>query len=376
MIEILLNDEISAWFGISEAKIAEKLNTATPGEEIVIKINSPGGEVYEGISIFNLIRETAKSHPVTVKVTGLAASISSYIALAARTVNKESKVIVLENSIFLIHDPWQIVMGNYRELQRAADYMERLAAMFASTYAYVSGKTEKETRDLMDNESFFIGQKIIENGFSNAFEQINKPEENNLETDRNAMIINAKLRIDKAVEKLRPSSKQDFEKAAALIVNPLLRADEAPGKNKGLGTTSGGNAGGFPLQTQITEKSEGEKMDKEKLKAEFPDVYAAIFEEGVKTERERVEAHLKLGEDSGNMKIAVKFVIEGKSVMENKVQAEYLSARMNSGAINARNEDNPPPINGAGSSGGAADDAAMEAAWEKGISGKDLQGVK
>jgi hypothetical protein len=49
---------------------------------------------------------------------------------------------------------------------------------------------------------------------------------------------------------------------------------------------------------------------------------------------------------------------------------------MNSGAINARNEDNPPPINGAGSSGGAADDAAMEAAWEKGVSGKDLQGVK
>jgi hypothetical protein len=121
-------------------------------------------------------------------------------------------------------------------------------------------------------------------------------------------------------------------------------------------------------------------MNKEELKAKYPELYAAIFAEGKeageKSERERVEAHLKLGEDSGNMKIAAQFIREGETIMSNKVQAEYLSARMNSGAINARNEDNPPPINGAGSSGGAADDAAMEAAWEKGISGKDLQGVK
>jgi hypothetical protein len=179
-----------------------------------------------------------------------------------------------------------------------------------------------------------------------------------------------------------------MERAAALIVNPLFRA-EAPGmKNKGFETTPGGNAGGVSLQNQITEKpgetlpagSEGEKMNKEELKAKYPELYAAIFAEGKeageKSERERVEAHLKLGEDSGNMKIAAQFIREGETIMSNKVQAAYLSARMNSGAINARNEDNPPPITGAGSNGEAADDAAMLAAWEKGISGKDLQGVK
>jgi hypothetical protein len=169
-------------------------------------------------------------------------------------------------------------------------------------------------------------------------------------------------------------------------VNPLLRAVEAPGTNKGFETTPGGNAGGVSLQTQITEKpgetagSEGGKMTKEELKAKYPELYAAIYgegkEAGEKSERERVEAHLKLGEDSGNLKIAAQFIRDGQSVMSDKVQAEYLSARMNKGAINARNEDNPPPINGAGASGGAADDAAMEAAWEKGLSGKDLQGVK
>jgi hypothetical protein len=163
-------------------------------------------------------------------------------------------------------------------------------------------------------------------------------------------------------------------------VNPLLRTDEAPGTNKGSETNPGGNTGGVSPQNQVTKKSEGDKMNKEELKAKYPELYTAIFAEGKeageKSERERVEAHLKLGEDSGNMKIAAQFIREGESVMNNKVQAEYLSARMNSGAINARNKDNPPPIRGAGSSGGAEDDAAMEAAWEKGLSGKDLQGVK
>jgi ATP-dependent protease ClpP protease subunit len=379
MIKIAIDDVIGKGYGISESDIAEKLSAATPGEDLEISINSPGGEVYPGLAIFNSIRDFAKTHNVTVRIIGLAASMASYIALAARTVNKNSKIVVSENSVLLIHNVWQIVIGDYKELQKNADYLERLSVMLGSTYAYVSGKEEKEILALMDDESYFIGREIIENGLGNEFEQINKPEET-FETDHNSLIINAKLRIDKAIEKMRTTAKADMERAAALIVNPLLRADEAPGTNKGFETTPGGNAGGVSLQNQVTEKSEGDKMDKEELKAKYPELYAAIFAEGKeageKSERERVEAHLKLGEDSGNMKIAAQFIREGESLMSNKVQAAYLSARMNSGAINARNADNPPPITGAESSGGAVDDAAMEAAWEKGLSGKDLQGVK
>jgi ATP-dependent protease ClpP protease subunit len=388
MIKVLIHSEISRyWGGISENGVAEQLKAATPGEEIEISINSPGGEVYEGIAIFNLIREYAKSHIIIVRINGLAASMASYIAIAARTINRESKIIVSENSIFLIHNPWNIIAGDYRELQKAADYLERLAAMSGSTYSYVAGKNEKEIRALMDAETYFIGKEIIEGGFANDFEQINKTENESPETDRNTLIVNAKLRIEKTLEKMRTTAKADMERAVALLVNPLLRALDAPGTNKGFETTPGGNAGGVSIQNQSTEKpgeippgSEGGKMTKEELKAKYPELYAAIYgegeEAGKKSERERVEAHLKLGEDSGNMKIAAQFIRDGESVMNNKVQAEYLSARMNSGAINARGEDNPPPINGAGSSGSAADDAALESAWEKGLSGKDLQGVK
>jgi hypothetical protein len=75
------------------------------------------------------------------------------------------------------------------------------------------------------------------------------------------------------------------------------------------------------------------------------------------------------------MKISAQFIREGKSVMEDKVQAEYLSARMNKSALNAREQDNPPPLNPP-SGGGADDDAALEAAWNNGMAGKDTQGVR
>ncbi|GHU66659.1 hypothetical protein FACS189447_08000 [Spirochaetia bacterium] len=391
MIKISINAEIGRYWGIKESDIAELLKAAADGEEIEILINSPGGEVYEGIAIFNLIREYAKNHNIIVRINGLAASMASYIAIAARTVNPESKIIVSENSIFLIHNPWNYISGDYREMAKAADYLERLAAMSGSTYAYVSGKTEKETRDLMDAETYFIGEEIINAGFANIFENINTTGEENPESDRNTLLINAKLRIEKTIEKMRENqnARADLERAAALIMNPLFRAP-APGKNNGSDNTPGNSAEGIrPIQNNlVTEKpgesdpagTDGGKMTKEELKAKYPELYALIYgegkEAGTKEERERVEAHLKLGEEAGNMKIAAQFIREGETVMKEKVQAEYLSARMNKTALDDRGQDNPPPLNGSSGNGGGNDDAAAEAAWASGLSGKDLQGVK
>ena len=384
MIKISINKAIYRYGGISEEAVNEQLKVATPGEEIEISINSPGGEVYEGIAIFNLIRNYAKSHNIIVKINGLAASMASYIAIAARTVNKNAKIIVYENSIFLIHNPWNIIMGDYRELRKAADYLERLAAMSGSTYAYISGKTEKETRALMDVETYFVGDEIIDNGFANEFEKINQTEDQTYELDRNTLIINAKLQIEKTAEKLRATAKADLEKAVALIGEPFIPPEAPGGVNKSLDTTPGITAGGGVVSKptgagESTNPKEGENMDREELKRKYPDLYAAIFaegkESGMKEERERVEAHLKLGEESGSMKLAAQFITEGKMVIDNKVQAEYISARMKNSALLARNADNPADVTPANGET-IADDAALEAAWNSGLAGKDVQGGK
>jgi len=380
MIKVSINKAIYRYGGISEEAICDQLKAAQPGEEIEITINSPGGEVYEGIAIFNLIREYAKTHNIIVKITGLAASMASYIAIAARTVNKNSKIIVYENSIYLIHNPWNIIMGDYREFKKAADYLERLAAMSGSTYAYISGKTEKETRKLMDEETYFVGNEITENGYATEFEKINNTDNNDqaYELDRNTLIINAKLQIEKTAEMLRATEKYDLEKAVALLSETLLPSEAPGGLINGFEhtppaeTVVGGDVHLNPIP------KEGVNMDKEKLKKENPELYAAIYgegkEAGIKEERERVEAHLKLGEENNAMKIAAQFIRGGNQLVENKVQAEYLSAMKTAATLEARNVDNPPPVNPANGQG--ADDAAMEAAWNMGLAGKNEKGAK
>jgi ATP-dependent protease ClpP protease subunit len=381
MIKIFIDKAIYRYGGITEEALREQLKLANPGEEIEILINSPGGEVYEGIAIFNLIREYAKTHSIIVKINGLAASMASYIAIAPLTVNKNSKIIIFENSIYLIHNPWNIIMGDYRELRKAADYLEKLAAMAGSTYAYVSGKTEKETRALMDVETYYVGNEIIENGFANEFEKINQDSDQPYELDRNSLIINAKLQIERTAQTLRPTSKNDLEKAVALInnvFNPSNRA-EAPTTQSGNGlepaacVTPGGEA-----CFENSNLTGGIIMNKEELKKKYPELYAEIYgegkEAGTKEERERVEAHLKLGEETGSPKIAAQFIREGKNIMDNAVQAEYLSARMNNASLNLRNVDDPPNVTPANNEG--ADDAALEMAWNAGLAGKDNKGVK
>jgi len=380
MIKVSINKAIYRYGGISEEAISEQLKSAQPGEEIELTINSPGGEVYEGIAIFDLIREYAKTHNVIVKIAGLAASMASYIAIAARTVNKNSKIIVYENSIYLIHNPWNIIMGDYREFKKAADYLERLAAMSGSTYAYISGKTEKETRKLMDDETYFVGNEITENGYATEFEQINKDEnaDQAYELDRNTLIINAKLQIDKTVEMLRATAKNDLEKAVALLSETILPSEAPGGTIKGFEPAAPMDAiagGGVHLNSNPIE---GVNMDKEKLKKEHPELYAEIYGEGkqagVREERERVEAHLKLGEENDAMKVAAKFIREGNQLVENKVQAEYLSAMKNAAMLSARAGENPAAVNPA--NGQDADDAAIQAAWNNGLSGKDEKGNK
>jgi ATP-dependent protease ClpP protease subunit len=106
MKKVLINDVLGYdWWtgsGITLDMIQDQLNGLQPGEEVEVEINSPGGSMVEGITIFNLLRDTAKTNPVSVKINCQAMSMASYIALAPRTVDKNAKVTVGSNSIFVI----------------------------------------------------------------------------------------------------------------------------------------------------------------------------------------------------------------------------------------------------------------------------------
>jgi ATP-dependent protease ClpP protease subunit len=361
MIKLAIDDVIAS-FGVSNAKIVEQLKQITPGEDIEIEINSPGGYVVECIAIFNTIREHAKSHSVSVFINGMAASAASVIAIAARTVNPEAVVKVSENSIYFIHNPVDFIFGDFRKMQKMADYLQRLAIMFANIYSGVSGQGNKKTIDAMDAETFYIGKEIQDAGFANNLEIINTNAKPTPES-RAAMIANVEMSVAAAKKKIKEiENAEDFEKAAALLETAIQGGTP---KNSG-GSLSAGLTNQKPGEGTPAGGKVG-KMTPEELLAQNPECYKAVFALGQNAERERVTSHLKLAEKSQSYETAAKFITEGASVSSESVQSEYLALAMSAQQNQKRIADNP---NATQTADDTADDAQIMAAFEGGYAEK------
>jgi hypothetical protein len=117
-------------------------------------------------------------------------------------------------------------------------------------------------------------------------------------------------------------------------------------------------------------------MEPKELLAKEPGCYQAILDQGkaaaLDEERKRINAHIKMGRQSGDLELAAKFIQEGKSVQDDEVQAEYLAAAMKNQHFKARLGDDPPPVNTAGDDN--TDEAAAMKAFDLGLSGRDLKG--
>jgi ATP-dependent protease ClpP protease subunit len=382
MIEVIIDDEIGLW-GITAAYVSEKLQGITSGEEIKLSINSPGGSVFQSIAIFNIIRDHAKSHPVSVYINGIAASGASYIALAARLVDPESKVYVSDNSIFVIHNPYTYVSGDYKRLLKEVDWLQRLAFVMASVYATVSKQKQEDIQFAMNEETFYIGHEIIDKGFANYFENTN-PEDNTDPQNISALIVNAKTALQNVKVKLAEKEPPVDDEAAALLQKTLITGE---GMGTGPLASIASETTGTHPDPQNKKEPDGDKhpagkensMTKEELKAKYPEVYAAIYgegeEAGIKKERERTAAHLKLGEASGSLETAAKYIKDGSSVTSESVQAEYLSLKVGKKAVDDRKDDNLGSIVPGGEEE-SQDDARAMAIFEAAYAGREFKGGK
>ncbi len=158
--EIWIYEQIGEDFwtgGGVTAKSFQKELAGIKASQIDLHINSPGGEVFDGITIYNLI----KQHPanVTAHIDGLAASIASVIALAGDT------VIMAENALFMIHNPWGFAMGDATEMRKTADLLDKIGGSLVTAYASKSGKPDDEISALMDSETWMTAQEAKDAGF-------------------------------------------------------------------------------------------------------------------------------------------------------------------------------------------------------------------
>lgn len=155
--EIFIYDEITDPFwaefgmGISAAGFAKELQ-AVKGRAITVHINSPGGSVFEGTAIYNLLR--GHDAPVNVIVDGIAASIASVIAMAGDTVT------MAPHSMLMIHDAWGITMGNAQDHEQQAKVLNKLSDNIAAVYRE-RGDSRKNWRALMLAETWITDEEAV-----------------------------------------------------------------------------------------------------------------------------------------------------------------------------------------------------------------------
>ena len=146
--------------GVTAKRISAALRSLD-GADVVVNINSPGGDVFEGLAIYNLLREY-KGH-VTVRVLGVAASAASFIAMAA------DEIQIARAGFFMIHNAWTGVWGNRNDLRETADFLEQIDDTIADIYHVRSGLSMDELKADMDKERWINGRDAIDNGFADAF---------------------------------------------------------------------------------------------------------------------------------------------------------------------------------------------------------------
>ena len=158
--EILIYEDIGeGWFGgMSSKTFAENLKQFNGAENITVRINSPGGSVFDGIAIYNLLRQVDAK--VTTVIDGIAASISSIIFMAG----DERKVA--HNGVMMIHAPWTIAAGNAEELREQADVLEMLGDTLAETYSTRSGLGIDAVKGMMQQETWLDSAEIFDNNFA------------------------------------------------------------------------------------------------------------------------------------------------------------------------------------------------------------------
>lgn len=165
--ELYLYSEIasSSWYGDEVTPKQFKDDLAALGDisELDVFINSPGGDVFAGITIYHIL----KRHPAnkTVHVDGIAASAASVVAMAG------DHIVMPKAATMMIHNAWAMAVGNKADMRAMADTLERLDGQLADIYAARTGKDREQVAAWMDEERWMSGDEALADGFCDEVEE-------------------------------------------------------------------------------------------------------------------------------------------------------------------------------------------------------------
>ena len=207
-------------------------------DELSIRINSIGGDVFAGMAIYHFL----KGHKArkTVHVDGIAASIASVVAMAG------DRIVCPSNATMMIHNPWGASIGDGDEMRRTAEVLDMLRGQIAEVYSSRTGLEAGEVLELMDAETWMTGTEAVERGFA---DEESAPVMVAASVDRGFFSLAAGGGVMEVPEERLKGFKRDV---AAL----------------------------FPVAAARVLKEEVEGMTREEFMDQHPEVYAAVLEEG------------------------------------------------------------------------------------------------
>jgi ATP-dependent Clp endopeptidase proteolytic subunit ClpP len=155
VVDVYIFDEIGT-FGINAQGFIDELK-AHKGSPINLHINCVGGDVFDGMAIYNILKK--RTATTTVYIEGIAASMGSVIALAA------DKVVMAENSLFMIHNAWGGANGEAKDMIKTATLLNKISDEIADIYMKKTNLSYDEVKGMMDEETWLNAEEALDLGF-------------------------------------------------------------------------------------------------------------------------------------------------------------------------------------------------------------------
>jgi ATP-dependent Clp protease, protease subunit len=195
-------------------------------EEIDLFINSPGGSVFAGLAIHNLIKRC--NSLVRAHIDGVAASIASVIAMAA------DELVMPKNALMMIHNASAIVWGNSADMRKMADALDKCNDAIRTTYMDKVKISEKEVIKMMDAETWMTGEEAVSKGFADKLEESKEVTASIKGTVLNVNGHEMDISKFKAFPKDRIKAEAEAPAAPVEPVAPVPKAEPAPETKTGL----------------------------------------------------------------------------------------------------------------------------------------------
>lgn len=263
--ELILYGDIASetWRGdeVTPRQFTEELDALGAVPEIVVRINSGGGDVFAANAIYTRLKDNAAK--IRVKIDGWAASAATIVAMAGDVIE------IPGNGVFMVHDPALGLLGYFNEadLVKLTDEIKIIKQSIVNGYALKTGKTADEITAIMAAETWYDGKQAVEAGFCDKL-----------------MFEDAETSVEDAAKVVVNSVKLDLSRYPNMKISLLNRL-------------TANTSGGFSHTNHPKNKNEKEQQDMKNeeiktvadLKAAFPDLTAKIEQDAAAAERTRIQ---------------------------------------------------------------------------------------